>query len=721
MKINQMHLREFGNIKDKELNFSDGLNVLYGTNEAGKSTVWTALSALLFGMEKKEEEKFRPWNSEYGVSEVTYTLKDGRQFTASKKRRKSFQTEVIEGESGRDVSGDYPQQKGVVLAVEAETGMNREAFLASVMMGQDALVVEGKRSVGLKTRLSRLSTYGDEKTDAARAKKLLERQLDAIGNGTAGSKKKLVAIRNEISALEEALKDAKEAEVRRKAIYRELDSLDEALQKGEKLLALYKKFMDKIAFEDAKRAESRRKEAEALREKLAGKKEVLAGMKDQSGELSAYSEILRGIEQTQKDLPRDEEKILRQREACQSSEQIYQEAGKEAASIEDKRRKDKKNALAFFGLFLVAGIGSIALALLVAPYFWGLTALFGIAAICSLFRLKPQKAEAGNEKDLSQKAEAFRREKSQLEALESILESKQRELSERKDELQKALGAESFREAEAAIIKMRESEETRKKLMAEIEVNEAEWKGYQDAFSEDKAETLLGEAPQWTEADEKEIEADGTTERTVRQKREAVEERHRELTARRAARQTELENLDATAAHPGDLEEELSALSEEEHALSLKKEAIETALTVLDEAQQRIQQDYIPRLNDRMQAWFTKITGEKYRGTFTTAELAPEAEDARFGRVLPEQLSRGTWDQLYLAYRLAAADLLSGEEPLPLVMDEPFAYFDDIRLGRMLEALAELSKERQVILMTCQKREMQELSKMGVSFNEISL
>ena len=57
----------------------------------------------------------------------------------------------------------------------------------------------------------------------------------------------------------------------------------------------------------------------------------------------------------------------------------------------------------------------------------------------------------------------------------------------------------------------------------------------------------------------------------------------------------------------------------------------------------------------------------------------------------------------YLAVRIAAADILSDGEPVPLVLDEPFAMYDDAHLAVALRCL--LESGRQVILFTCSGRE----------------
>lgn len=67
-----------------------------------------------------------------------------------------------------------------------------------------------------------------------------------------------------------------------------------------------------------------------------------------------------------------------------------------------------------------------------------------------------------------------------------------------------------------------------------------------------------------------------------------------------------------------------------------------------------------------------------------------------------DRLSRGTVEQIYFAVRMAAADMLL-EEPMPVILDDIFAFYDDKRLGSALKWLS--SQKKQVIIFTCHKRE----------------
>ena len=48
MKINKVSCTQFAGITNKELSFGDGINVVFGKNESGKSTVVNLISRLLF-------------------------------------------------------------------------------------------------------------------------------------------------------------------------------------------------------------------------------------------------------------------------------------------------------------------------------------------------------------------------------------------------------------------------------------------------------------------------------------------------------------------------------------------------------------------------------------------------------------------------------------------------------------------------------------------------
>ena len=70
-----------------------------------------------------------------------------------------------------------------------------------------------------------------------------------------------------------------------------------------------------------------------------------------------------------------------------------------------------------------------------------------------------------------------------------------------------------------------------------------------------------------------------------------------------------------------------------------------------------------------------------------------------------ESLSTGTVDQVYLAFRLAVIRLFWPSEPMPLILDDAFASYDDKRLTGTLSWLHS-NYRGQVLVFTCHSREM---------------
>ena len=69
MKLLNLHISGFGKFHNQDVTFTDGLNVVYGKNEAGKSTLHTFIRGMLFGIEKQRGRaskndlynKYEPW------------------------------------------------------------------------------------------------------------------------------------------------------------------------------------------------------------------------------------------------------------------------------------------------------------------------------------------------------------------------------------------------------------------------------------------------------------------------------------------------------------------------------------------------------------------------------------------------------------------------------------------------------------------------------------
>ncbi|MDQ8738664.1 AAA family ATPase [Paenibacillus sp. LHD-38] len=100
--------------------------------------------------------------------------------------------------------------------------------------------------------------------------------------------------------------------------------------------------------------------------------------------------------------------------------------------------------------------------------------------------------------------------------------------------------------------------------------------------------------------------------------------------------------------------------------------------------------------------FIAKLTDGKYIRVLTTpGEPGIRLESSERRIVDSGMLSRGTAEQVYLAMRMALAEEASRGAKLPLMLDDVFVNFDRGRLQAVTSLLAELSCDRQIIVMTC--------------------
>lgn len=151
----------------------------------------------------------------------------------------------------------------------------------------------------------------------------------------------------------------------------------------------------------------------------------------------------------------------------------------------------------------------------------------------------------------------------------------------------------------------------------------------------------------------------------------------------------------------------LDQLQEEINAMETDYAALDVALEALQEADSQLQSRLSPQLSQRAGDYFSRLTQGQYTQVTLTRnlEVAVREEGSLADRPLT-YLSQGTADQLYLALRLALADLLLPQpDACPLVLDDAFLTFDDQRLALALGVMEEVAETRQVLLFTCQSRE----------------
>ena len=152
-------------------------------------------------------------------------------------------------------------------------------------------------------------------------------------------------------------------------------------------------------------------------------------------------------------------------------------------------------------------------------------------------------------------------------------------------------------------------------------------------------------------------------------------------------------------------------------ALETKIAGLKLAEDTIREIAEQSRSKYENRFKERAARIFEYLSAEEERKLIFDDEL--KAGLLSRGVYIPFwQLSKGTRDIIDISVRIAAAEIISGDEEMPLMLDDTFVNCDDDRLKRVLMFLKNL--KRQVILFTCQKRESEVLDELGLKYTNVS-
>ena len=146
MKIRKIMINGFGKLTDRSYSLSDGLNVVYGNNEAGKSTLHRFIGAVFFGFFKpysknrqytSDIDRFRPWNTDNYSGSISYDTKDGSYTVYRNFSKKSESVSMFDEKAGRDITNSLefdPVQK--MFRIDRDLGVSRVLFDNTVSISQ---------------------------------------------------------------------------------------------------------------------------------------------------------------------------------------------------------------------------------------------------------------------------------------------------------------------------------------------------------------------------------------------------------------------------------------------------------------------------------------------------------------------------------------------------------------------------------------------------------
>lgn len=188
MKINSLKINGFGKIENKEIKLSDNINLIYGENEAGKTTLLKFISGMFYGISKNKNkkeipdyERYKPWKSEEFSGKIEYTLDNNetyeifRQF--NKKNPKIYK-------NSEDISKNFniDKTRGNEFFYE-QTNIDEQTFSSTTLIEQKEVVLDNSEQNVLTQKIANLLSTGEENLSYKKTKDLLnKKQNEEVGS-----------------------------------------------------------------------------------------------------------------------------------------------------------------------------------------------------------------------------------------------------------------------------------------------------------------------------------------------------------------------------------------------------------------------------------------------------------------------------------------------------------------------------------------------------------
>ncbi len=696
MKIKGLYPESFGKFRDREITFSPGLNLIYGANEAGKSTLFAFMKGMLFGIEKKRGkaakgdpyERFKPWDNPGAYQGAMDIESDGRtyrierNFLATDKRLR-----VTDVTTGREIPlpGEFmewfaPQisEAGFVNTVLApQSGATTESALQSELSNYIANMSMAKnREVDVAG--ARATLAEQEKAFKARNEKVIAeeeqrlgrqlredlttmREMEALAETLASDKQELGALGEELLLIEKESGNDAETELNLRVSEYETYRTDraEALEQAQAIVMLTER-------RNALQAEL----AKDSREQITKEREKRRAFERQAGEL-----------QQQWENDADE---------CRMR-----------ARLAAERAGGKPMLLVLAVLFaIVSGIGGTMLL--------SVGIVFAVAAVvCAIGYVVTRRTAQTEARARIEEADRMEQTPPLLDELrETILQlPTEEELAERLAELAQKEGTLAEVEKQLA-----EDTEKQERVRGELAGREEELLSYfsglmpMEALDYSVIRDLQGRM--MARAAQNNM------------RRESANSRRDGLLRSVARAEASLEQMGDVEERITEAEVRLAEIATEKRANEIELRALALAKSTMEELSQEIHDSFGKELNTAASAMAAEMTDGAYHKL--TADEKLQIKAARKSRsVSVESLSAGTAEQLYLALRMAVGRLMYKDYELPLIFDDSFVYYDDARLRNTLRLLAQ--ENRQILLFTCQEREERLLKELGVDFSKVEL
>ena len=270
MKFKKIELKSFGKFNNKTLDFEDGFNFIYGENEAGKSTMESAIYGLFYGFSKDsikrrlyddKFENYRPLlRGEYHAN-IEFT--DEKDFRIERDFA-SENVKVLNLTDSEDISDDIEFNKYSRIKQPGAKfiGMSSSIFKSTFFVESDAIALVESLRTELRDLILEVSSTMDISRSTSVALKEMDSRIKSLGNESLKSSK-LGAIQVKVDGLLKEKLELDEKSEKYNSYLKDLEDLYKRNKSLDEELVLCNK---KSEYETYKEVERLKKEIERIRD-----------------------------------------------------------------------------------------------------------------------------------------------------------------------------------------------------------------------------------------------------------------------------------------------------------------------------------------------------------------------------------------------------------------------------------------------------------------------
>ncbi len=254
MKILNIKINSFGKLQNKEIELKDNINIIYGKNESGKSTMLKFMIGMFYGLSKNKNGKFTsdyerylPWKKEEFSGKITYELDNKEEFQIFREFKKK--NPKIYNSNLEDISKKFHIDKnnGNQFFYE-QTKVDEELFISTIVSEQEQVKLNEKTQNTLVQKMANLVGTGDDNISFNKIiAKLNKKQLEEVGTLRSQDRpintvtKKLEEIEKELKYLQEYTNKKSQIEETKQQYKKEIKEQEQEIEILNKLKQIKEK------------------------------------------------------------------------------------------------------------------------------------------------------------------------------------------------------------------------------------------------------------------------------------------------------------------------------------------------------------------------------------------------------------------------------------------------------------------------------------------------